>query len=157
MTMFGAMFAPRPERVAAELVRVCRPGGTIAMANWTPDGFVAKMFGAGARFVPPPEGVPSPLLWGDEGTVKQRLASGTSEVRTTRQKIGMDFPFAPGEVVQFFRQYFGPTNVAFSKLDPQKQIEYAAELEKLWHENNEAAGDRTLVHAEYLEVTARRA
>ena len=157
MTMFGAMFAPRPERVAAELVRACRFGGTIAMANWTPDGFVGKMFATGARFVPPPDGIPSPLLWGDEGTVKERLASGTSEIRTTRQKIGMEFPFAPGEVVQFFRHYFGPTHVAFSRLDPQKQTEYAAELEKLWRENNEATGNRTLVHAEYLDVTATRA
>jgi SAM-dependent methyltransferase len=157
MTMFGAMFAPRPERVAAELIRVCRPGGTIAMANWTPDGFVATMFATGARFVPPPDGIPSPLLWGDEPTVKERLAPGTSEIRTTRQDLTMDFPFTPGEVAQFFRQYFGPTHVAFSRLDPKGQIDYAAALEKLWREHNEATGNRTIVHAEYLEVKATRA
>src|SRR5260370_41182378 len=157
MTMCGAMCAPRPELVAAELVRVCRFGGTIAMANWTPDGFVGKMFATGARFVPPPDGIPSPLLWGDEGTVKERLASGTSEIRTTRQKIGMEFPFAPGEGGQFFRQYFGPTHVAFSRLDPQQQTEYAPELEKLWREYNEATGDRKLGHAADCAVTATRA
>lgn len=157
MTMFGAMFAPRPERVASELIRVCRTGGTIAMANWMPDGFVAKVFATGARFVPPPEGIPSPLLWGDERTVKERLAGGTSGIRTTRQSFTMDFPFAPGEVVQFFRQYFGPTNVTFARLDPPRQTEYAVELEKLWRENNEATGDRTVVRTEYLEVIAARA
>jgi hypothetical protein len=157
MSMFGAMFAPRPERVATELVRVCRSGGTIAMANWTPEGFVAKMFAIGARFVPPPEGIPSPLLWGDERTVKERLASGTSEIGTKRQKMDLDFQLDPGEVVQFFRHYFGPTHVTFSRLDPERQTEYAAELERLWRENNEATGNRTLVRAEYLEVLAIRA
>ena len=157
MSMFGAMFAPRPERAAAEMLRVCRPGGMIAMANWTPEGFIAKVFGTGARFVPPPEGIPSPLLWGDEATVKQRLASGAPQIRTTLRKIDLEFPFAPKEVVQFFRNYFGPTNMTFSRLDPRQQTEYAAELEKLWHEHNEAAGDRTLVRAEYLEVIATRA
>jgi SAM-dependent methyltransferase len=157
MTMFGAMFAPRPESVAAELGRVCRPGGIIAMANWTPDGFVAKTFAIGARFVPPPEGIPSPLLWGDERTVKERLAKGTSEIKTSPREMAMDFPLAPGEVVQFFRHYFGPTHMAFSKLDPEKQTEYAAELESLWREHNEAGGNRTLVRGEYLEVLATRA
>jgi ubiquinone/menaquinone biosynthesis C-methylase UbiE len=157
MTMFGAMFAPRPDRVAAELVRVCRPGGTIAMANWTPEGFVGRMFAAGARFAPLPEGVPPPVLWGDERIVRERLASGTSEIRTTRRKVTFDFPGDAKDVVQFFRQYFGPTQMAFSRLDAKGQGEYAAELEKLWRESNEGAGDRTVVHAEYLEVIATRA
>jgi ubiquinone/menaquinone biosynthesis C-methylase UbiE len=157
MTMFGAMFAPRPERVASEMVRVCRSGGTIVMANWTQRGFTGKVFAAGVRFVPPPEGVPSPLLWGDPDTVKKRLANGTSEVRTTFRNVDIEFPFPPAEVVQFFRNYFGPIQVAFSKLDPQKQGEYAAELERLWRDENQATGDRTLVRAEYLEVLATRA
>lgn len=157
MTMFGAMFAPRPERVASEMLRVCGPGGMIAMANWTPQGFTAKVFGAGVRFAPPPEGIPSPLLWGDEATVKQRLASGTSQIRTTLRKIDLEFPFAPKEVVQFFRDYFGPVHMTFSRLDPQQQAEYAADLERVWREHNEAIGNRTLVRAEYLEVLATRA
>jgi len=156
VSMFGAMFAPRPELVAAELIRVCKPGGKIAMANWSREGFVAKTFQLGARFVPPPEGLPSPVLWGDEAVVKQRLASGTSEVRTTRQPMLLDFPFPPRDVVQFFREYFGPTRVGFSKLDPERQAEYAAELERLWNEHNEASGNRTLVRGEYLEVIAIR-
>ena len=72
-------------------------------------------------------------------------------------KVYLEFPFPPAEVVQFFRNYFGPIRVAFSKLDPQKQSEYAAELERLWREQNQATGDRTLVRADYLEVLATRA
>jgi SAM-dependent methyltransferase len=72
VTMFGAMFAPRPEKVAAELLRVCKPGGIIAMANWTPHGFVGKSFEVTSKMVPPPP-VPPPVLWGDETVVRQRL------------------------------------------------------------------------------------
>ena len=80
MSMFGAMFAMRPERVASELARVCRRGGKIAMANWTPDGFAGKMFALASRHLPPPPGVPAPVLWGDEATVQhQRLENQNSE------------------------------------------------------------------------------
>ena len=77
-TIFGAMFAPRPELVAAELVRVCRPGGTIAMANWTKDGFIGQMFKTIARFIAPP-GMPSPVLWGDETVVRERFGANVSD------------------------------------------------------------------------------
>jgi len=156
MTMFGAMFAPRPDRVAAELIRVCRPGGTIAMANWTPEGFVGKTFALGARFVPPPEGIPSPLLWGDEAVVKQRLGAGTSNVRTTRQHLAMEYPFSSKELVQFFRNYFGPTQMTFARLDDNGRREYSAAMEKLWYEHNEGAGRGTRVRPEYLEVIATK-
>ncbi|MEP6535506.1 MAG: class I SAM-dependent methyltransferase [Bryobacteraceae bacterium] len=157
ITMFGAMFAPRPERAAAELIRVCKPGGLLAMANWTPKGFAGKMFALGARFAPPPAGVPAPVLWGDETTLRARLAEGTSEIRTTLRMMDMAFPFPPAEVVELFRRYFGPVHMAFARLDPQKQTEYAAELEKLWIENNEAEDGKTLARGEYLEVIATRA
>lgn len=157
MSMFGAMFARRPEKVAAEMIRVCRPGGRIAMANWTTQGFAGKSFSLSARFVPPPEGIPSPALWVDESVVRERLANGTSEVKTTLRGIDLEFPFPPKETVQFFRNYFGPIQMTFSRLDPQRQSEYAAELEKLWREPNEATWDRTLVRTDYLEVMAIRA
>jgi SAM-dependent methyltransferase len=157
MSSFGAMFAPRPERAAAELIRVCRPGGRIAMANWVPTSFVAKMFAVGARFVQPPEGLPSPILWGDEATARSRLANGALDIRTTRRKIDLSLPFGAAEVVQFFRKYFGPVNLAFSKLEPRAQTEYAAALESLWKEYNQGPPGQTLVSTEYLEVIATRA
>jgi len=157
MSMFGAMFGPRPELVASELARVCRPGGTIAMANWTPDSFVASQFAIGNRYVPPPVGIPAPVLWGDERVVGERLGPHTSAVRANRQTVDFDYPFPPREVVQFFRQYFGPTQIAFAKLPPDAQLAYTAELESLWQEHNEATDGHTAVRAEYLEVIATRA
>jgi ubiquinone/menaquinone biosynthesis C-methylase UbiE len=84
LSMYGAMFAPRPEKVAAELVRVCKSGGMIAMANWTPDGFVGKNFAVMAKMVPPPP-VPPPILWGDESVVRQRLGAHSKEIHCIRQ------------------------------------------------------------------------
>jgi ubiquinone/menaquinone biosynthesis C-methylase UbiE len=156
MSMFGAMFAPRPQLVAAELARVCRPGGTIAMANWMPSGFVAKQFALGNRYAPPPQGIPAPVLWGDEQVVRQRLSASASQIRTTPRTVDFDYPFSPREVVQFFRQYFGPTQVAFSRLPPDAQAAYRDDLESLWREHNEGTDSHTLVRAEYLEVIATR-
>lgn len=157
LTMFGAMFAPRPERVAAELTRVCRHGGLIAMANWTPDGFVGKSFRVSAEISPPPPGVPAPVLWGDESTVRQRLSQGIASLTLTRQKLPMHFPFGPKEVVALFRQYFGPTKVAFSRLDEAGQANFAERLESLWAEHNTATDGTTSIEAEYLDVRAIRA
>ena len=156
MTMFGAMFAPRPELAAAELGRVCRPGGTIAMANWTPGGFIGKVFAVGAKYIPPPEGIPAPVRWGEEDVVRKRLGPYASEIRTAPQMAEFDFPFPPSQVVRFFREYFGPTKVAFARLDAEAQAAYAADLENLWRENNEADSERTRIRGEYLEVVATR-
>ena len=157
MTMFGAMFAPRPERAAAELLRVCRQGGTIAMANWNPGSFVSKMFGLGAKYLPPPEGVPSPLQWGDQDVVRQRFGSGVTDLRMTIRRAEFEFPYGPAGVVQLFRTYFGPVHMAFKRLDPPRQDLFAADLQSLWRDHNEATGDRTVLHSEFLEVLATRA
>lgn len=157
LSMFGAMFAPRPEQVAAEFGRVCRPGGRIAMANWTPAGMAGKMFALTARYLPPPEGIPAPVLWGDEEVVRKRFSEIASRIDTVPRTINMEFPFPPREVVQLFREYFGPTQVAFSRLDPPQQAAYAADLENLWSAHNESSGGTTLIRNEYLEVIATRA
>ncbi len=132
MSMFGAMFPPRPEIVAAELARVCRPGGRIAMANWTPEGFIGQVFKVGARYIAPPEGVPAPALWGVEDVVRERLGTHASKISMTKRMAEFDFPFQPAGVVAFFREYFGPIKIAFSRLDAEQQPAYAADLEKLW-------------------------
>ena len=157
MTMFGAMFAPRPDRVAAELLRVCRPGGLIAMANWTPEGFVGKSFRVMAEMVPPPPGLPAPSLWGSEPVVQQRFSTGVSKLSLNRHQAQFHYPFGPKEVVEFFRQYFGPTQLSFARLDPAGQSELAGRLESLWAEHNTASDGTTKVEAEYLEVRAIRA
>ena len=156
VTMYGAMFAPRPERVAAELIRVCRSGGTIVMANWTPEGFVGRNLDVTSSFVPPPPGIPSPILWGQEDVVRERFGTAVSHIQFTRQKALFEYPFPPGRVVEFFREYFGPTKVAFSRLDLADQAQLAKALERLWHEHNQSPTGNTQVEAEYLEVRATR-
>jgi SAM-dependent methyltransferase len=159
VSMFGAMFAPRPELVASELARVLKPGGTLAMANWNPASFTGMMFKVNSRHVPPPPGILPPILWGDEPTVRQRLASNFKDIRTEPIPIDFDFPTNPAGVVDFFRKYFGPTQVAFSRLDPPGQAALATDLETLWAAANVAPDPaaQTLIHNQYLQVTATRA
>ena len=157
MTMFGAMFAPRPEVVAAELERVCRPGGLIAMANWTPAGFAGQMFEINARYVPPPPGISPPVLWGKEDIVRERLAAGISDLQMMRRLITITYPFEPIEVVEHFRKYFGPTQKSFDSLDAAGQAALRKDLEELWTEHNQATDGTTRVEGEYLEVRAVRA
>jgi SAM-dependent methyltransferase len=157
VTMFGAMFAPRPELVAAELKRVCRPGGLIAMANWTPSGFIGQMFKTNSAYVPPPPGMASPVLWGVEETVRERLSEGISKLETKLQNVKWVFPFSPAEVVEHFRLYYGPTQKAFGALDESKQAALRKDLEELWQKHNRATDGSTEVDAEYLEVIATRA
>jgi SAM-dependent methyltransferase len=157
LTMFGAMFAPRPDVTASELKRVCKSGGLIAMANWTPGGFTGAMFKTGSKHVPPPPGMAPPLLWGDEDAVRQRFSEGVSDVKMERVKTWFEFPFGPTEVVEHFRQYFGPTQKAFEALDSDGQAALRKDLEDLWTQHNEAADGTTRVESEYLEIRAIRA
>ena len=156
VTMFGAMFAPRPEKVAAELVRVCRPGGRIAMANWTPTGFIGQMFKLTSTHVPPPPLMPSPVKWGDEETVRERLRDGIAELRFARQLISLKFPLPVADVVEFWRRWYGPTQRAFAALDEGGQAALRRDLERLWAEHNQATDGTTHVKSEYLEVVGVR-
>ena len=157
MTMFGAMFAPRPDVTAAELKRVTKSGGLIAMANWTPDAFTGQMFKTGAKHVPPPPGMPSPVMWGNEDTVRERFGEGISDLQLTRRKITFEYPFGPEEVVEHFRKYFGPTQKAFEALDEKGQAAMRSDLVALWETSNQATDGTTRVESEYLEVLARKA
>jgi len=158
VSMFGAMFAPRPELVAAELARVLKPGGRLAMANWNPGSFSGQMFKVGSRHAPPPPGIGPPVLWGDEATVRERLAGGFENIQTELIPIDFDLPVNPAGAVAFFRKYFGPTQMAFSRLDEAGQAAFAADLESLWSGANVAPDpeSRTLVRNEYLQVTGTR-
>jgi SAM-dependent methyltransferase len=153
VSMFGAMFAARPERVAAELLRVTRQGGRIAMANWAPTGFVGQMLKATSTYMPPPPGVPSPMLWGDESTVRQRLARA-SDMRLTRRMMSFEYPLPPEGVVDLFQRWYGPMKRAFAVLQPEMQRALRADLVELWSDNNRATDGTTRVESEYLEVIA---
>lgn len=156
-SLIGAMFAPRPQKVAAELARVCCPGGRLCMANWTPTSMVGLMFKQVADHVPPPPGLPSPLLWGDEDTVLKRLGDCFSEIRLTRKTYPLwRFPFSASEVVDFFRANYGPVKRAFEALDVAGQQSLHAGLEAVFSAHNEARDGSVELRAEYLDVVAVR-
>lgn len=156
VSLIGAMFAPRPDLVAAELLRVCRPGGRIAMANWTPEGHVGQMFKIIGSHLPPSPLMVSPLKWGDEVTVRERLGPGAAKLNAVKRSYPMRYPFPPAEVAEFFFTYYGPTLRALAALDDDGQARLRDELVALWTRNNQASDGSTRVEAEYLDVLAVR-
>jgi ubiquinone/menaquinone biosynthesis C-methylase UbiE len=157
VSVVGAMFAPRPERVAAELTRVTRPGGRIMMVNWTAAGFVGQMFKAVGKHVPPPQGVPSAMLWGDEATVRERFKDDIKELNLTKRIYpSWTYPFSAPEVVEFFRQNYGPMQRAFAALEPEKQAMLRQDLEQVFSNHNRATDRTTVLESEYLEIVAIR-
>jgi ubiquinone/menaquinone biosynthesis C-methylase UbiE len=153
-SLFGAMFAPRPELVASEMLRVCKPGGRIVMGNWTPEGHVGQMFRVLGKYVAPPR-MPSPLLWGDECTCRQRLTA-LKQVEITRHMYPFESPFGPEQVVDVFIRYYGPTCQAHSSLSESGQQALRRDLTALWTRNNKGTNGSTRVMAEYLEITGTR-
>lgn len=154
-SLVGAMFAPRPDLVASELTRVCRPGGRIAMANWTPQGFVGEMFKIIAKYIAP-NGMPSPVLWGEEETVRRRLRDGILDVKCALRFYRFEYPFPPETVVRFFRDHYGPIARAFAALNREGQEKLEQELVDLWTRHNRDTRNGTIVDSEYLEVIAMR-
>ncbi|XVU27096.1 class I SAM-dependent methyltransferase [Actinoplanes sp. CA-054009] len=155
LSVVGAMFAPDQEKVAAELTRVCRPGGTIAMANWTPDGFIGEMFRTVGRRVPPPPGIRGPVEWGSEPRVRElfgeRVTSVTATVRT------FVFRFAsPEAFTDYFRQVYGPTVKAFEALGPDGGKPLYDDLVALAGRSNTATDGTCKIPSTYLEVVALR-
>jgi SAM-dependent methyltransferase len=156
MSIFGAMFAADQEKAAAELLRACKPGGRIGMANWVPDSGVGEMFMTIAKHAPPPPGVQPPLLWGTEERLRELFGDGISDLQVERKAAKQAFRSAD-HFLDFFRTYFGPTKVAFERVGPEGEEALAEDLRSLVEKNN-TAGDRALVlKPEYLQVVATRA
>jgi ubiquinone/menaquinone biosynthesis C-methylase UbiE len=156
LSLIGAMFAPRPDVVAAELTRVCRPGGRIVMGNWTPEGFIGTFFKTVGRHVPPPADIPSPLEWGSEAIMRERLKDGIANLELTRHSYAFRYPFPPAHVVEYYWSYFGPTIKAHDALDEQGRVALRRDLEELWATSNLSSNGSTYVEAEILEVVAVR-
>jgi SAM-dependent methyltransferase len=156
MSLIGSMFAPRPDLVASEMIRVCKPGGRIIMGNWTPAGHVGQMFKVIGKHVPPPPMMPSPLLWGDEATCRERFGSAVNPLTVTRRMYPFVYPFEPAKVAQFFFDYYGPTNRAYGSLSGDARQALSDDLTALWARNNVATDGTTHVEGEYIEVVGTR-
>lgn len=158
ITMFGAMFAPRPEKAAAEFARVCKPGGKLIMANWTSSSMPAQMFKCIAGHVPPPADVVPPVLWGDEDTVISRLEKDFSDIKLNRKIYPQwHYPFTAAGVVELFRTYFGPVKRTFDVLDNTSQKRLREQLKSIYADSSVCHGDSiTITNGEYLEVIATR-
>ena len=157
VSLIGAMFAPRPDKVASELARVCRSGGRLYMGNWTPTGMVGQMFKHVAAHVPPPAGVAPPPLWGDEPTVRTRLDEGFTNITLTRRFFPLwKYPFPVPDVIQFFARLFGPVKGALTKLDEAGQQSLIKGLEEIFSAHNLAQDGTTELKGEYLDVAATR-
>ena len=157
ISMIGAMFAPRPDLVVSEFARVCHSGGTLHMANWTPQSMPGQMFKIVAKYVSPPPGVQPPVLWGVEETVHQRLQNHFTDLQLSRKYYPKWFyPFSAAELVKYFRQHFGPVRRAFEVLDTHGQRELFKELEQNFVSHNMATDGTLHIKGEYLDVYAVR-
>jgi ubiquinone/menaquinone biosynthesis C-methylase UbiE len=156
LSTYGAMFAPDQQRAADEMLRVCKPGGRIGMANWTPEGYVGEMFATTVKHAPPPPGVQPPVLWGTEDRLHALFGDRVSSMQVNRKELVFRFKSAE-HWLEFFRTYFGPTKMAFERVGPEGEEALAADLLDLIGRYN-TAGDRAMrVPGEYLQVIATRA
>ncbi len=149
LSTFGVMFTPDQEKAAAELARVCKPGGRIGLANWTPASFIGQLFKPMGAYLPPAAGVKSPTLWGTEERLRELFATG-HRVEASRKQFVFRYR-SPRHWLDTFRTYYGPMNKAFAALDAGKQAALAEELAGLAAKLNR--GDESMVvESEYLEV-----
>lgn len=155
VSMFGVMYAARPDRAVAELIRVTRLGGRIALANWTADGIIGQVLRAHEDAAPLPAAVPSPLEWGNAAVVEERFGDWVSSLSCSRRTIELRFPFPPAAVTELFATCYGPTVAALRESDPGTASRLRGALTRLFQEHNLATDGTTAVVAEYLDVQAR--
>jgi SAM-dependent methyltransferase len=152
LSTFGVMFTPDQNRAAAEMMRVCRPGGRIGLANWTPGSFIGQLFKLLGGFLPPPPGVQSPALWGTEERL-HALFPGAAITATPRR---FNFRYRSVEHwIEAFRTYYGPVHKAFQALPPDRQAELEQAIAALIRQCQQDSGPGLVVPSEYLEVVVR--
>ena len=153
-SVFGTMFAPDHAQTAAELLRVCRPGGTIALASWTPTGFIGELFRTVGAHVPPPAGVQSPMLWGTEAHLRELFGDGIASLETEERTFTFRFTSAE-EFVLFFRTWYGPTLKAFAALEGDARDALEADLLALVRRSDRLGGAGAVaIPATYIEAVA---
>lgn len=155
LSTFGAMFAPNQEQTARELLRACRPGGRIGLANWTPEGWIGEMLRIVGRHVAPPAGLRPPTRWGTEEGIRDLFGDGTVDLQAVRQSFVWRFASAQ-QYVDLFRAYYGPVHKAFGALDGTGQEALARDLIEAAERFNRSNDGTLVVPAEYLEVVATK-
>jgi ubiquinone/menaquinone biosynthesis C-methylase UbiE len=151
VSTFGVMFTPNQDRAAAELLRVCKRGGKIGLANWTPEGFIGQIFKTLGKYLPPPAGAKSPALWGNEARIKEMF--GPSAVSLKIEKRNFNFRYrSPQHFLDVFRSYYGPMLKAFAALDAPRQEQLQADILALVDTMNRAIDGTMIVPSEYLEI-----
>lgn len=155
LSTFGAMFAPDQARVARELLRVVRRGGRVAMANWTPEGFIGRLFRVIGGHVPPPAGVKPPALWGTEPRIVELFGASAADITCTRRHFNFRYHSAT-HWLDVFRRFYGPVVKSYAALDATAQARLSEEITALLDELNIGGSDSLVVPSEYLEVVVTR-
>ncbi|MCG8508658.1 MAG: class I SAM-dependent methyltransferase [Rhodospirillales bacterium] len=152
---FGVMFTPNQERAATEMLRVCRSGGKIGLANWTPDGFIGGIFKVIGRYVPPPSGLKSPALWGTRGRLEELFGAAAKDIRVREKSFAFRY-LSPEHWLDVFRTYYGPMHNTFKALDADLQASLRQDLMDLIARHNVAADGTMVAPATYAEAVITR-
>jgi ubiquinone/menaquinone biosynthesis C-methylase UbiE len=155
VSSFGVMFTPDQDKVAAELLRVCKPGGKIGLANWTPPGFIGQVFRTLGKYLPPPTGVKSPALWGTRARLDEMFATQASDIIAEPRMFVFRYR-SPEHWLDVFKTFYGPMLKAFSALEPNAQTALTDDLLGLVGHFNRASNGTVAVHSEYLEVVIKK-
>ena len=155
MSTFGVMFTPNQNKAASELLRVCKPGGKIGLANWTPESFIGQLFRTIGKYVPPAAGVPSPALWGTNARLEELFGKSSRRIRTTSREFVFRYR-SPAHWIEVFRTYYGPMNRTFGVLDAEKREAFTRDLFSLMALRNRSGDDTLVLPAAYLEVVIER-
>jgi SAM-dependent methyltransferase len=156
LSTIGVMFAPDQERAASELLRVCRPGGTIGLVAWTPDHFGGDFFAAHGRHAPPPPGLAPPVLWGTDARLDELLGRGTVSIRSERRRADILFAHSVEHAVDIYATYFGPTITAGASMPAAEQQALRDDIAEVVRRYNRATGGTVVLEAEYLLTIAQR-
>lgn len=151
LSTYGVMFAPDHRKTAQELIRVVRSGGRIALANWTPEGFIGELFRLIARYVPPPAGLQSPMLWGTESHVIELFGHAARDIRCARRNFNFRYRSA-AHWIELFRDFYGPTHKVYAALAPERQTSLTRDIAALLERMNTGGTRSLIVPSEYLEV-----
>lgn len=155
LSVFGAMFAPNPEATAAELLRVCKPGGKIGLASWTPQGFIGQSFRLMGRYLPPRPEIAPPVMWGEPRRIEELFGADAASITTMRREFVFRYRSAAHNV-ETFRTWYGPTIKAFESLDDAGRVALERELVALLEEHDRSTDGTLRVPSEYLEVVVTK-